>query len=186
MLSQFQTYQCHKQVAAFQIAGVEERADGEYDVISAGGHRFRMTKDWCDRHRPKVGGYVVRYSDGYLSFSPKGAFEEGYSLIGDPASDGWDLTKALKFIREHQERVMNAGWCLMLAGGVLNRGHGPDLDLMVYPREQSSRMADFFQIFPGGEFSDVLVARVYTLYADVEGQQRRIEFMFQTCKAGLL
>ena len=31
-----------------------------------------------------VGGYVVDYEDGYVSWSPAGAFEEGYELLHEP------------------------------------------------------------------------------------------------------
>jgi hypothetical protein len=31
------------------------------------------------KHKPQVGGYFVQYRDGYKSFSPAAAFEEGYS-----------------------------------------------------------------------------------------------------------
>jgi len=33
------------------------------------------------KHQPVVGGYFVTYKDGYQSFSPAGAFEEGYSRV---------------------------------------------------------------------------------------------------------
>ena len=32
---------------------------------------------------PVIGDYFVRYADGYESWSPRKAFEEGYGLIGD-------------------------------------------------------------------------------------------------------
>lgn len=32
------------------------------------------------KHNPQVGGYYVVYADGYESFSPAQAFEEGYTL----------------------------------------------------------------------------------------------------------
>lgn len=39
------------------------------------------------RYKPVVGDYLVRYTDGYESISPKQAFEEGYTLYQprDPA-----------------------------------------------------------------------------------------------------
>ena len=38
-------------------------------------------EEWLDKHNPEVGGYYVVYEDGYKSFSPAKAFEEGYTLI---------------------------------------------------------------------------------------------------------
>lgn len=33
------------------------------------------------KHKPVAGGYFVVYEDGYESFSPAKAFEEGYTRI---------------------------------------------------------------------------------------------------------
>jgi hypothetical protein len=38
-------------------------------------------------------GYVVRYADGYISWSPRKAFEEGYAAIPPDASHGGDGKK---------------------------------------------------------------------------------------------
>lgn len=35
------------------------------------------------KHKPEVGGYYVVYKDGYKSFSPAAAFDEGYTLIAE-------------------------------------------------------------------------------------------------------
>lgn len=42
---------------------------------------LEVSPAWLRRHLPVVGGYVVRYEDGYTSFSPAKAFEDGYTLI---------------------------------------------------------------------------------------------------------
>ena len=42
---------------------------------------FRVTAAFLAKHKPEVGGYWVQYADGYESFSPAAAFEEGYTLI---------------------------------------------------------------------------------------------------------
>lgn len=77
-------YLCHKQVWALKIAlitydaihgvtklTVEER--GYADVI--------VDQLWIAKHKPEVGGYYVVYGDGYKSYSPAKAFEEGYTRI---------------------------------------------------------------------------------------------------------
>lgn len=92
-------YKCHKEVRAVKIKQVVVHAhpDPNYDdekwFASAefqGGHIFPVEKgyapipfdaDWFRKHRPTPGGYYVVYSDGYKSFSPAYAFEEGYTLI---------------------------------------------------------------------------------------------------------
>lgn len=40
-----------------------------------------VSQEYFNKHQPKKGGYFVRYEDGYESYSPEQAFEEGYALI---------------------------------------------------------------------------------------------------------
>lgn len=42
---------------------------------------FGVTTDYVSKHNPQTGGYFVVYKDGYESFSPAVAFEEGYTRI---------------------------------------------------------------------------------------------------------
>lgn len=36
---------------------------------------------YIDKHTLRIGGYYIIYEDGYESFSPTEAFEEGYKLV---------------------------------------------------------------------------------------------------------
>ena len=38
-------------------------------------------QDTIHKNKPFVGGYYVVYKDGYKSFSPADAFEDGYSKL---------------------------------------------------------------------------------------------------------
>lgn len=84
-------YQCHKQVHALKIAGIERHAykegmplteraltltfaDPGYDPIDVD-HKMTL------RYMPQPGDYYVVYDDGYKSLSPAKAFEEGYTRI---------------------------------------------------------------------------------------------------------
>jgi hypothetical protein len=40
-----------------------------------------VDSSYVRRHMPKPGGYYVVYKDGYKSFSPADAFEDGYTRI---------------------------------------------------------------------------------------------------------
>jgi hypothetical protein len=40
---------------------------------------FTVSAEFVAKHKPEVGGYFVVYEDGYTSFSPAKAFEEGYT-----------------------------------------------------------------------------------------------------------
>lgn len=76
-------YQCHKQVRALQVKEVKLHKDGavEVDVVEEGFAPVIVTAEWFGKHKPVSGGYLVRYGDGYLSFSPQTAFETGYNRI---------------------------------------------------------------------------------------------------------
>ena len=61
-------------------------AEGTFDATSAliipeddGYAPLRVESDYLDKHEPQAGGYYVVYADGYKSYSPAKAFEEGYT-----------------------------------------------------------------------------------------------------------
>lgn len=86
-------YTCHKEVWALKIkeivsvgldhtsllGGWETEDFGAVIVPEGMFGPFTVSRDWLEKHQPKVGGYFVSYLDGYTSFSPGKAFEEGYS-----------------------------------------------------------------------------------------------------------
>lgn len=90
-------YKCHKEVHALRIAEIHKRPpvnrdpscesdgnDGGAMIVPAeAGYAPLYVDDiYLRRHKPVVGGYYVVYEDGYRSFSPQQAFEDGYSPIG--------------------------------------------------------------------------------------------------------
>lgn len=86
-------YKCHKEVHALKIAGIEldsvkakaegRETDGSAIItpVDKGYTPFRVAHAYVGKHNPEVGGYYVEYDDGYTSFSPAKAFEEGYTLM---------------------------------------------------------------------------------------------------------
>ena len=75
-------YQSHKRVWALKIAAVEGHRitpeDKTFLPIDCPAEMFA-------RGTPEPGDYLVQYEgDGYRSFSPAKAFEEGYTRSGDP------------------------------------------------------------------------------------------------------
>lgn len=78
-------YKCHKEVWALKIAGISlpqnEAGDAELAFADKGYAPILMPREWLDKNNPEVGGYYVVYKDGYKSFSPKEAFEDGYTRI---------------------------------------------------------------------------------------------------------
>ena len=90
-------YKCHKEVWAFKIGAINLDSDAaktenrETDgsaiilpepTISPNPPFYVMVnRNYLTKHKPEIGGYYVRYKDGYESFSPAQAFEEGYDRI---------------------------------------------------------------------------------------------------------
>lgn len=79
---QMPQYQCHKKVHALKILGVMPKDEMYLSVIvEAPFAPIEMPNEWAAKHSPVDGGYFVFYEDGYRSFSPAKAFEEGYTKI---------------------------------------------------------------------------------------------------------
>ena len=74
-------YQCHKVVEAMKIDSIEQLDTGLALNSEEGNHGVYVNQEWVQRHSPQVGGYYVNYKDGYSSYSPAEAFEEGYTLL---------------------------------------------------------------------------------------------------------
>jgi hypothetical protein len=74
-------YISHKTVWALKIAKVEPlAAEGAIITPAEDGYApFVVPREYMRKHVPHEGGYYVVYKDGYKSFSPAQAFEEGYT-----------------------------------------------------------------------------------------------------------
>lgn len=84
-------YKCHKEVWALKIKEIvrdsdKAREEGRETDGSAtitpeenGYEPFMVDANYMHKHKPEVGGYYVVYKDGYKSFSPAMAFEDGYA-----------------------------------------------------------------------------------------------------------
>ena len=75
-------YKCHKEVWALKIATINlERGGAVMSPVEKGYGLFFVDADYILKHKPEVGGYYVVYADGYKSFSPAKAFEDGYTKV---------------------------------------------------------------------------------------------------------
>lgn len=76
-------YRSHKIVHALRIRRVVLMPGGSGVIVPAdeGYAAIDVSAAYMDKHDPQAGGYYVVYADGYLSFSPAKAFEEGYTRI---------------------------------------------------------------------------------------------------------
>lgn len=79
-------YRSHKVVHALKIKEADW-VNGFFIITpeEEGFAQFKVDDDWVLRWhaRPVVGGYFVQYADGYTSWSPAKAFEEGYAKLRD-------------------------------------------------------------------------------------------------------
>jgi hypothetical protein len=80
-------YKSHKTVWALKISGLrhtgapDQESDGSLwmDPVESGYAPIKLDAAYVRKHSPVVGGYFVTYPDGYKSFSPEKAFNEGYT-----------------------------------------------------------------------------------------------------------
>jgi len=119
-------WKCHKEVEGFQI----ERIVGN-SLISAEAAVFVIvSEEYMEKHKPFVGGYFVHYLDGYKSFSPAEAFENGYSQKRRVLHVR--LPEELSPTIEDMQAVMDMfmGATEDPVGGVIVTGHGITADIV--------------------------------------------------------
>lgn len=76
-------YRCHKEVSALTISKVFQSSGLGATVWfeETPGNGMYLPPEMFARYSPVPGDYLMFYDDGYKSFSPKKAFEEGYTRI---------------------------------------------------------------------------------------------------------
>jgi hypothetical protein len=85
-MSELPKYKCHKVVAAAKIENIHnpDRSIDDYvhpALFLQYGIVIEISRAYLAKHSPVIGGYYVRYEDGYESFSPAAAFESGYTKL---------------------------------------------------------------------------------------------------------
>lgn len=83
-------YQCTKQVSAVKLADVIQGSEAGFGLLipenMVTAAPIKVEGAWIIKHSPSQQpdgsyGYYVVYDDGYTSWSPSKAFEEGYTEI---------------------------------------------------------------------------------------------------------
>lgn len=96
-------WRCHKIVGAAKIVAIDHGS--RLDLMPHG--VVEVGPMWIREKHAVVGGYYVQYDDGYASFSPAKAFEEGYApipadfktrVVIEHARVGGDLERLTKFV----------------------------------------------------------------------------------------
>ena len=97
-------YRSHKIVQAVKIESVLGNTiyPSDPDIKP-----FAVSGEYTAKHSPAAAGYFVRYVDGYESWSPADAFEDGYTLLGEALSG--DFGFALTELRRGMS-VARSGW----------------------------------------------------------------------------
>jgi hypothetical protein len=81
---------CRGSAAFGSACGLCERCRWTREIMTAGARivpddtdcaPFTVGLGYLTKHNPEPGGYYVLYADGYESFSPAAAFEEGYTRV---------------------------------------------------------------------------------------------------------
>lgn len=105
-------FKSHKTVEAARIHDYQDgEANGLFVLLLDGGETVTVDGDWVVKHNPDIenliGGYFVKYADGYKSWSPAEAFEGGYAVVpdGPDASLIDDETLAKKLAGQTAPRV---------------------------------------------------------------------------------
>ena len=83
-MTQMPLYESHKRVWALKIKKVHPDEWGVGLVFEDQQFAVRAftNEQLKNKPAPEAGMYMVLYQDGYISFSPGKAFEEGYTLVG--------------------------------------------------------------------------------------------------------
>jgi hypothetical protein len=69
-------YRTNKYVRAVKIAKMDTLDNGAVRIFPDGDvDPFDVTAVWMAKHTPEVGGYVIVYADGYMSWSPAASFD---------------------------------------------------------------------------------------------------------------
>jgi len=87
-LKEMPRYVSHKTVHALKIAAIEIHEDKSATIapVDGGiGSAFQTKAGWAERFTgsEEDKGYFVQYADGFASWSPTKAFEEGYTREGE-------------------------------------------------------------------------------------------------------
>lgn len=92
MQAKLSFWNCHKTIQAGKIVNMTVSADRSVTVLRLDVNGVRtialdVDKQFMEKHKPFPGGYYCLYPDGYESFSPAKAFEDGYRLGVNPSYD---------------------------------------------------------------------------------------------------
>lgn len=100
LLTALPKYKSHKTVRASKIKDIEIIALMDVvlfcniEVVEPEGVKVHVDKMFLQKHRPEIGGYLVAYEDGSLSYSPEKHLKK--ALVGLTTSSKMGYRSVLK------------------------------------------------------------------------------------------
>lgn len=88
------------------------------------GQQFVLTQCFLQKHRPKTGGYLIVYENGYLFYAPEKPFEERYGLVNDVSKNGTTVI----ITDDNGEMINLTGSVTISAGGITTQQEEIDLE----------------------------------------------------------
>lgn len=91
-------YKAHKNVSASKIKNVvifgvtDAPLWGCIELVEPKGATVCVDAMFLQKHRPKTGGYLIVYENGYLFYAPEKPFEQCYGLVNDASENGVSLS----------------------------------------------------------------------------------------------
>lgn len=101
------SYKSHKTVEAAKIIALTAPTTVVVINSSNGSETVTVDPSYFEKHKPEVGGYYVKYGDGYESWSPAAAFETGYTAIGPEGSFTPPPIKGYRTLSKVEVDLMN-------------------------------------------------------------------------------
>ncbi|MDH6727380.1 DUF2829 domain-containing protein [Escherichia coli] len=123
-------YKAHKNVSASKIKNVvifgvtDAPLWGSIELVEPKGATVCVDAMFLQKHRPKTGGYLIVYENGYLFYAPEKPFEERYGLVNDVSKNGTTV-----IITDDNGVMINlTGSVTISAGGITTQQEEIDLE----------------------------------------------------------
>ncbi|MCQ9021037.1 DUF2829 domain-containing protein [Escherichia albertii] len=123
-------YKAHKNVSASKIKNVvifgvtDAPLWGCIELVEPKGATVCVDAMFLQKHRPKTGGYLIVYENGYLFYAPEKPFEERYGLVNDASENGTTV-----IITDDNGVITNlTGRVTISAGGITTQQEEIDLE----------------------------------------------------------
>ncbi|EEW1706254.1 DUF2829 domain-containing protein [Escherichia coli] len=111
-----------KNVVIFGVTASPLR--GCIELVEPKGATVCVDAMFLQKHRPKTGGYLIVYENGYLFYAPEKPFEERYGLVNDASKNG-----TTDIITDDNGAMINlTGSVTISAGGITTQQEEIDLE----------------------------------------------------------